>query len=267
VGYFQPVLDYLIYETAMPEASARQSVRLLYELNWPDVTPDELMVSRKGVLLFHPTAAVVGRIEHCKRIQEHPLVAPALRTRTDTQRCSLEFGVGLLLQPTISEEECLWVAKQLALDDLSWNDIRRDNLGRLPLVTQQFPDGLPALVDRDFITNVDPAKRHNKRYEDYGVAPEQAAAFRGKLYELRRQLLLAWPAGQDTIITQEVAAFWQLAHNLTAANLAQQATLAQPFAQGWADAPIGFEFDRYGKGAKARDIHRAQQRRLLIPAP
>ncbi len=280
--------------------SANGVVRLLDDLQLPQPGPGEFICSHAGGIFFHPTAGVVIRIEQTEeklKLAKHPLVSEPLGALA-VGDWRIELCEGLRTNK-ITDRDVDWLFQTLKQDHILWSDAystsggvhlgsRVDNVGRLPLTTPEFPNGLPVVMDRERVYSFEsspylslwkaayfglrrkaseafngPARL--PRLEDYGVPAEQAVAYRAVRQELRN--LMDHVLGADGGVVQSVVTeFWAVCHAHTQAAGDVERPAPGALCRGWDEGVSPFSIGDDKALAASRAAQTLRQRITQSPS-
>jgi hypothetical protein len=198
----------------------------------PPQKQEEFFVGTEGCLVLLNRYGLVLRIEiadleeskcAADRINDSGWIIKPIAS-LNAGKAMIEIIPGSLFE---KDEKTKWFLQdQLQNQGINFWDNFTDNIGRLPIQTPSFPEGVPVVIDRLAVVrlsrNVEPVR------EELKALAEEAADAQEKLYAPLRQVFEnAWPDAQ------KMKKFWELC---------EQRTQEGKLVLGWAAAKSGDDF-------------------------
>lgn len=127
-------------------ANTREVVSVFSKLDIPLPQQGEFIVGRKGFLVFLSRYGVTLRIEDKNDIHvPHPLMLKPIGT-LETRKSHIEICPGTRLG--VEYEDRRKLMDILKVDGVKMDDDTEFNYGYLPIKTEEFPRGVPVVLDR-----------------------------------------------------------------------------------------------------------------------
>lgn len=219
----------------------------LEQLQLPVPESDSFMDSRRGIIMFHPTAAIALRFCHKEKSLPHVLVdQPIAEENLGEVTGALYKGVR---NNTVTHDDVEWLLKELKRDGIHWADAKPSNVGLMPIRTEDHPRGIPFVRDPDDLHYTlrghalrlfrkPPTPEDNiRKLQSYGAPLEEAVAWvslHEKLGEAYRQ---AWPNRKENAEPERIRAFWRFAEACTVGSPEAPANPKPMLVRGWDDPP------------------------------
>ena len=221
----EQTLEQVLRTYTETDIGPRPVLNFLQDIQIPIPGPGQFLEANQGAIIGHPRAGIVLRIERDKMALDHPLTAPIVG-RFNTGCFSIELVVGGRTTG-LNNKDCAWVNKHLRQTGAYWRDAKSEDLMRLPLATKQHPNGLPVILDREFIyespghsfmsaaAKLLGIKRPEPQLEDFGVSPSAAKGWRQMMERLENTLENSFDKTNGKFDQEKIANFWQLAEDYT----------------------------------------------------
>jgi hypothetical protein len=239
-----PETDFCVFLTKkFDRATAVKVIDSFKKMNLPPPQDGkEFLVGAEGCLLFLNKYGLVMRIEisdsedsklGADRINDSGWIIRPLAS-LDAGKAIIELIPGSLFE---KDEKMKWfLQEQLQNQNINFWDNFTDNIGRLPIRTPLFPEGVPVVIDRLAATrlfrNAEPVREALKAYAQEAMKAQE------KLYApLRRAFDKAWPDAR------KMKKFWALCERGV-----QEGRLVA----GWNEAKMGDDFKSQGAAQAAK---------------
>jgi hypothetical protein len=197
----------------------------------PPQTQDEYMKGIEGNLIFLNEYGLVIRIEESysqNRINESDnryvthkpdqindnalILSPLLSIQTGP--AVIEICPGCYQEE--SEEKKNYLHQQLKEQDIDFFDCKFSNIGRMPVKTPHFPEGVPVVIDRLAVSRLSESvapvrKALKKMFLGQDSLQKEIMEAKEKLYApLKAALNAAWPRQSGEANPQKMQQFWAL---------------------------------------------------------
>lgn len=210
--------DFQAYiERFFNEKTLRQVSQIFKKLNIPEpLNSTEFRLGCDGALIFSNEHAMSIKIERLnskglprqfKRIPHPSILQPVFQEKAGKAMVEIYPGVPL---ENVSEDDVMDFKDILAKDGVDFYDYGIRNVGRLPLSTVEFPDGVPVVIDRLSVDILKTASSLQKKLKtDFYEDPAQADTEQYKLYKpLHQAFKQVLTSNKDTHDAARKA--WQL---------------------------------------------------------
>jgi len=237
--------------------TARAIIDTFQQLGLPVPQRDnEFMHGSEGRIIFLNDYGLVIRIEeNNSRINDSPWVLQPIAS-IKAGAATIEICPGVHFEPDEKDKDAL---SKLALQDgLKFWDAGAKNMGRLPVKTPHFPEGVPVVIDRPSVFRLPEGGQEITEAAPEDKAKYNEAVLAQKRYEpLQNLFKKCWPD------TQKMKKFWQECESFQ-----QQGKLVA----GWnesADSKIneGKTYDAAAVAHHYADRLKAERQRLSSNAP
>ncbi|MBU6474610.1 MAG: hypothetical protein KGL10_00125 [Alphaproteobacteria bacterium] len=181
----------------------------------------EFLAGAEGGLVFLNQYGLVMRIEHAdpengrfgwSRVDDSGWVLRPI-AGIEAGHAHIELCPGCNLEK--DETKITYLRERLHEQQIDFWDRWLVNIGRVPVCTEQFPDGLPVVIDRLAVSaltdDVNPVAKALEK------EAHQAAEVQETLYApLRKALEAAWPDKAGRSDAEKMKAFWQMCEQYVA---------------------------------------------------